>query len=364
MDARKRFTALLTVGTLLLISPFVVRKLIPSEPEITPHTAEFFPVQDSATGRWGFIDAKGNEDTPMVFDWAGDFRQGLGLAESGGTMGYIDASFKETGEWAITPRFDLSHEGDQPAHGFYDGRALARGNEGKWGYIDPTGKWAIPPRFVESRDYPGVPAGDFAEGLAWFQDVRMAERYKLDSNAKMVRDAEGKPVMEHYPRRRMGFIDRKGQVVIEPGFEVVQDFGEGLAAVRIKSDERWGFIDRAGKRVIGAEYEAAGRFSEGLCAVKQGGRWGYIDKDGDWLIPPAYAEARQFLEGLAPAREGELWGYINQDGDWVIRPAYDNFEAYAHPGDAGVFENGLARVTFKGKMIYIDPTGKQVWPKD
>lgn len=363
MDRRKRFTALLTIGILLLITPFVLRFVLPAGANVGPHTAEYFPVQDPLTGKWGFINNQGKPITAMVFDWAGDFRQGRGLAESAGAMGYIGIDFARTGDWAISPRFELRGSGDQPAHGFFDGRALVRDESGKWGYIDPGGGWAIEPRFVESRDYPGVPAGDFSDGMAWFQVVEMSERYKIDPGGEMVRDAEGKPVMQAYPRRLMGYIGLDGEVVIEPRFEMVADFGEGLAAVRIKSHEAWGFIDASGKRVIGPKYEQVGRFSEGLCAVRDGGLWGYIDAEGGWAIPPRFAEARQFLSGLAAAREGEQWGYIDASGEWVIPPAFDNFEDYAHPGDPRPFENGLARVTLSGEPIYIDTNGNQVWPR-
>lgn len=363
MDRRKRFTALLTIGVLLVLTPIVLRVVLPARADVGPSTAEYFPVQDPATGKWGFIDNQGNPITPMVFDWAGDFRHGRGLAESDGAMGYIKADFEENGDWAISPRFELSDPGDQPAHGFFEGLALARDADGLWGYIDPSGKWAISPRLPEARDYPGLPAGDFSDGLAWFQHVEMGERYQLDDNGKMVRDAEGKPVKEVYPKRRMGFMDREGEVIIEPTFEMVSDFGEGLAAVRMKSHERWGFIDQTGKRVITPKFEQVGRFSEGLCAVREAGLWGYIDAEGEWVIPPMFIEARQFLEGLAAAREGGQWGYINAKGDWVIRPAFDDFDVYAHPGDPRPFENGLARVTLEGQRIYIDTTGRQVWPK-
>lgn len=364
MDQRKRFLLLLTVG-LLLMAPVIYTVVKPGDPPPGPHTAEYFPVQDPGTGKWGFIDNQGKPITAMVFDWAGDFRMGLGLAESGGAIGYINASFAETGEWAISPRFELLHPGDLPAHSFFDGLALARGDDGRWGYIDMSGKWAIEPRFDEApRDYPGVPAGDFSDGRAWFQVVEMDERYKLDENEDIVRDENNKPVMEAYPRRRMGFIDRRGKVVIEPKYEVVSDYGEGLAAVWIKSHGQWGFIDRDGKQAIGPAFEGVGRFSEGRCAVRKNGLWGYIDPEGNWLIEPRFAEARQFLDGLAAAREGERWGYIGTDGAWVIEPVYDNFEDYAHPGDPSPFENGLASVTLNGQPIYIDSTGKQVWPSE
>ncbi|MGB0766766.1 MAG: WG repeat-containing protein [Phycisphaeraceae bacterium] len=364
MQRRKTFLVLATIGAVLLLVPILYRVATgPSDP-ILPHTAEYFPVQDPATGKWGFIDARGDAVTPMVFDWAGDFRQGRGLAESGGAMGYIDASFEETGKWAIAPRFDLLDPGDQPAHAFFDGRALVRDDSGKWGYIDTTGRWAIEPRFEEApRDYPGLPSGDFSDGLAWFQVVEMSERYVLDTNEEMVRDDEGKPVMQAYPRREFGYINRAGKVVIPPRYEMAHDFGEGLAAVRIKSHDRWGFIDRDGKRVIPPQFQAVDRFSEGLCAVAKNGTWGYIDPDGDEAIAYRFDEARQFLEGLAAARLGDRWGYIDTTGAWVIEPTYDNFDDGPHPRDPGPFENGIARVTLDGKRIYIDRRGEQVWPQ-
>lgn len=365
MDPKKRFTALLTVGVLLLLTPIVLKFVVlpPDSPGL-PSTAEYFPVQEPKTGKWGFIDKTGQPVTPMVFDWAGDYRAGLGLVETDGAMGYINDQYAATGEYAITPRFTVNDKADQPAFGFFDGLALARDDSGKWGYLNTEGQWAIDPRFIESEDYPGTPAGDFSDGLAWFQVVQMSERYLLDDKQELQRDADGKPMMERYPRRLIGYIDRKGEVVIEPRYEMAADFGEGLAAVRIKSHEAWGFIDRAGKRVLTPEYDRVGRFSEGLCAVSVNGRWGYIDPEGAWVIEPAFTEAGDFSEGLAAVREASLWGYIDQAGAYIIRPAYDNFEDYAHPGDARPFENGLARVTLNGKRIYIDSTGEKVWPKD
>lgn len=373
MDRRKTFLLLATIGVLLIATPFIYQRITgPSDP-ILPHTAEYFPVQDANTGLWGFIDREGNPITPMVFDWAGDFRQGLGLAESDGAMGYIDMTFKDTGKWAISPRFELRDANDLSAFGFFDGRARVRNDDGLWGYIDTSGQWVIEPRFPEvPRDYPGLPSGNFSDGLAWFQEVEMNQRNVLDENDELVRDSEDELVKESYARRSFGFIDRKGKVVIKPRYEMVNDFGEGLAAVRIKSHDEWGFIDKDDSRVIPPKYDMVGLFSEGLCAVgmimKEGGvgveRWGYIDPKGKDVIERTFDEARQFSEGLAAVRQGNKWGYIDKKGEWVIPPAYDNFQGYSHPGEPRLFENGIARVTLNGKSIYIDAQGEQVWPKD
>lgn len=363
MDRRNTFFVLATVGAILVSVPFVYRYFAgPSDP-ILPSVAEYFPVQDPSSGKWGFIDNEGNAVTPMVFDWAGDYRQGLGLVEADGAMGYIDATFSETGKWAISPRFDLRDSGDRSAFGFYDGRALVRDDSGKWGYIDTTGKWAIEPRFVEARDYSGIPAGEFSDGLAWFQVVEMSERSVVDQDGEFVRDAENKVVKESYPRLEMGYIDRAGNVVIKPRYQMANDFGEGLAAVRIKSQDSWGFIDKDDQRVISPQFHAVGRFSEGLCAVAINGRWGYIDPEGEDVIPRRFDEARQFSDGRAAVRVDDKWGFIDAQGQWAIEPTYDHFDDYASAGNPGSFENGLARVTLNGQTIYINSSGEQIWPK-
>ena len=48
--------------------------------------------------------------------------------------------------------------------------------------------------------------------------------------------------------RKYGYIDKSGKVVIEPQFDYVRDFSEGLAVV--EKDGKWGVIDKNGKVVI------------------------------------------------------------------------------------------------------------------
>ena len=65
--------------------------------------------------------------------------------------------------------------------------------------------------------------------------------------------------------KKCGFIDKSGKVVIEPQFDDVGAFIEGLAWV--KKDGKWGFIDKSGKVVIEPQFDGAGDFSEGLAWV-------------------------------------------------------------------------------------------------
>lgn len=371
MDRRKLKTGLITAGVLLLITPLTLRLLGFGATEGLPEEAAYFPVQDTDTGKWGFIDAAGEPLTPVVFDWAGDFRHGRGLAQATvngrPVMGYIDATFEQEGDWAIAPRFTLADAGDVAARGFFDGLAAARDDEGRWGYIDTDGAWAIEPEHEGVEQLPGlVPCGDFSDGLAWILIAEPAVRNQLDERGELARDADGDVIDETYLKMRYGYINRRGDRVISPMYQQAQDFGEGLGGVVFTGSEGWGFIDRKGKRAISPQFEGVGRFAQGLCPAKENGLWGYIDPEGEWVIEPIFAEAREFsIDGLAPARRPhEPWGYINRRGAFDISPRFDDDERPGMYNDPKPFENGVARVLINGTVHYIDTDGKPVWPRD
>ena len=74
-----------------------------------------------------------------------------------------------------------------------------------------------------------------------------------------------------------GFINDAGQIVIEPVFEQVSYFSEGVAAVRLNG--KYGYIDKTGKTIIQPQFDYAFGFREGLAWV-QGDQSGFIDKTG------------------------------------------------------------------------------------
>src|SRR5262249_45828952 len=134
--------------------------------------------------------------------------------------------FDQTAHVVIPPRFD-------DAGPFSEGLAAVRVG-GKFGYIDKTGRVVIEPQF----DY----AGTFSEGVA---------------------SAGIGP--------KNGYIDKTGTFVITPQLMVVDlaAFSEGLAAVRVGEflSGKWGFIDREGKLVIDPDFDTVGSFHEGLAVI-------------------------------------------------------------------------------------------------
>ena len=82
---------------------------------------------------------------------------------------------------------------------------------------------------------------------------------------------------------KYGYIDKKGNIVINPQFDNAHYFRKGLAAVMI--GDKWGFIDKTGKYVINPQFDFTYGFSEGLARVEIGGNARYINKRGEIVFP-------------------------------------------------------------------------------
>lgn len=199
--------------------------------------------------------------------------------------------------------------------------------------------------------------------------------------------------------KKSGFIDGTGKLVINPQYEYVEAFSEGLAMVcigecdadhrimgyriRPNSGERewlersfkFGFIDVAGKLVINPMFEWAQAFREGLAAVCVGQgcygidlqhpseireqKWGYIDKTGAMVIPPQFDHAQSFHDGLASVSVGGKVGYIDKAGRFVINPQF----AYGEDFVRGIAHVAIGKLEQPDAMQYgyIDKTGKYIW---
>lgn len=154
---------------------------------------------------------------------------------------------------------------------------------------------------------------------------------------------------------KCGYIDSSGKFVINPQFDFAHRFSEGLAAVTIEN--KIGYIDKTGKYVINPQFVSERRydffytFSEGLARIKIGDKYGFIDKTGKIAINPQFEDALPFFDGLAASRIGSKWGFVDKEGKIIVNPQFD---------EAQPFINGLAAVKLGNQYGYIDKTGKIV----
>ena len=146
-----------------------------------------------------------------------------------------------------------------------------------------------------------------------------------------------------------GYIDIKGDWVIDPAFQSAQSFSEGLAAVKRGNYGKWGYIDKQGKWILKPAYERAASFNEGLAAVVVNNKWGFIDHAGKIIIPHAYQLVSSFSEGLAVVSKGKGRYFIDHHGNQITRQSFDG---------ALPFAEGLAPVKHHGQKMFITNGGK------
>jgi WG containing repeat len=166
--------------------------------------------------------------------------------------------------------------------------------------------------------------------------------------------------------RQLGYIDRKGNMVIEPKFAYWSRepfpkdkqhydhdiyFYDGYA--RILKDGNYGFIDSDGNIAIEPVFDQAMHFSDGLAAVLIDGKWGFIDTTGRLAIEAQFSGVAPFSEGLALFWNEDGIGFIDTNGNIVIEPRFQ---------EAGWFSEGRVVVTFQkesGDLVwgYVDAKG-------
>lgn len=191
-----------------------------------------------------------------------------------------------------------------------------------------------------------------------------------------------------------GFIDVKGNVVVEPLLpgnrdvwvngtlrKTLDEFRDGLKPER-GPHQMWGYRDRTGAWAIQPQFAAALPFQDGLGRVVLEGpcmtfgdpgqpcdelsvklskrrvpgkplpscEWQFIDNAGRVAVPGRFWSARGFQNGLAAVQFGpQRWGYIDRQGALVIEPRFT---------EANSFSDGLALVQEGERAGFIDRSGR------
>ncbi len=248
----------------------------------------------------------------------------------------------------------------------------------KYYFIDQTG------RTVMTTDkYKG--AGSFSGGFATVKDKDKGAGV-IDKTGKIVIGfqlqfyqissfSEGLAAVNI--RNKWGWIDKSGQVVIQPEYDWVNEMSEGVAVVSI-GDEVF-IIDRNGEKIFSQSrsglrlniYENA-RFSEGLIPAldTKTSKWGFIDKTSNFIIGPKFDDACNFSEGLARVmmvKDGEeMVGFIDHSGKFITPPIFNSDVEFRRNSDdfseglASLTENLRPTITEPEKYVYINKQGEIV----
>jgi hypothetical protein len=184
-------------------------------------------------------------------------------------------------------------------------------SNGKWGFANGAGTFVIKPKYFAAQP--------FRDGLAMvvtrkaatpfgeeYGEFRLAQITYIDHSGRQilpplsVREArnfsEGLGVVVPDSLIRIkggcakgGYLNTKGEWAIQPQFDGLTDFSEGLAAVNVGGNcglgGRWGYIDKYRRVMIQFKFQWAGPFHNGKACVKEkDGQSSVIDLSGQ-VIP-------------------------------------------------------------------------------
>ena len=314
---------------------------------------------------FGFVDGSGKVVVQPQFAWVYDFSDGLAAARVGegekAKWGYID----KTGQFKIPPKFSNAF---MFSHGmaivnldkrqiFIDktGRQIVpeefRGfnristgfivhtNKKRSGILDFSGKWILPPIYTEIKEF--HPA-----------EITSPPSRVVPSTHQSEVDAKFLKIRRH---DLYGVAKPSGEIVIEPKYEDVISYHNGIAAVSVNG--KIGFIDdKTGKFLISPQFDYATPF-DSIMAVKKSGEWSFINQRGEPIASSKFDKVITepngdwFANGLGPVVVNKKVGYVNEAGEFGIKPFFDM---------ASTFKNEHALVYFGERYRIIDTAGKVI----
>ncbi len=276
--------------------------------------------------------------TSMVFHKKNKLHQQAYVVNEGGKWGFLDAA----GDEKIKPTYDF-------AQSFNSGGAFVmKGN--KWGMISASGKPVLPIEYnhisafnTSENQYFKIAAENIKYGFINLDGTGgKSPRHEQQANFK-----EGAARVKN--SKYFSFIDTAGNMISKRKYRAARDFQENFVAVKLKTE--WGFIDKKGNPIGDNSYSRCGDFNQGRAWVYKNKKYGYIDTAGKMVIRPKYTSAKNFdHNGLAIVRnKSRKYGVINTAGETVIPFIYNKILP---------FENGITVAKLQNTYVTLKTTGE------
>lgn len=306
-------------------------------------------------GKHGHIDCAGNEIIPCKYDDGGYFSEGIAAECLNGKWGAVDYNnnvvipfiyedmmpcynnlipAKQNGKWGFIDKFNniLSDFKFDELSSYAQRNCICYPSKinDKWGFVDRNGNT------VEDFIYDCIkfPESNKDEDFGEYYFIQKDEKYALysTSEAKFLTDFEfeldkdesqdcfsySEGLFKIRKNGKYGFIDTKGNVIIEPTYTYLGEFNENAASAQIEGQNTQGVIDKTGNIIIPFEYQKIFDCSDGLFYTLKNNEAGFIDKNNNIVIP--FGKFRRFNTvfscgyAITYTKEGEEV-YIDKKGN-------------------------------------------------
>lgn len=238
-----------------------------SEYEVINIYEDILCVKYFENSQYGLIDVSGNIVATPKYDAPISFSEGLAMAQRDGRIGYLDVEGQEVIEfdyiWGCR---------------FSDSLAAVGVDENHYYFINAKGERVSGP-------FEDLGAEVYNHTLAYLE-------YSEGYTAFFEENPKDSAVPYGGGYGSWGFLDKQGNVAIEPEYLFVRPFREGLAAVETK-EEKWIYINKNGEKVLDG---GPGDFYNGLVCIGDQ----FIDKLGNTVIqiPEDYSVAFSMQKGF------------------------------------------------------------------
>ncbi|WEK54411.1 MAG: WG repeat-containing protein [Candidatus Cohnella colombiensis] len=265
--------------------------------------------------KYGLADSTGKIIVKPEWNSIGDFSEGLAEVQKGGKYGFIDMK----GRIVVTPQFDWEWSPDQVL--FEDGIRIVKKN-GKFGLLSSSGALLSTPQW---------------------DDIQ------TDLSSDLLH------VGKHIDGEKLyGFIDRKGNVVIDVQYYNINEFQNGYA--HVESDDFQGYIDDHGKEIITNWtlydlFEAAG-----VNLVNPYYNKIEITTSGNSIARDTNFEYRMFNIPSGKPLATKSYPVMESEGPFMV--AYDG--TYLRDKDDFEFDFKYNRGKMVGGFYYLNPLGRIV----
>jgi hypothetical protein len=229
----------------------------------------------------------------------------------------------------------------------------------EFGIIDSSGRLI---KEIQYRD-----ALSYSEGLAYV--MKDGERGYLNHDGEMEIELEENQVGYAFSEGlaavlndglKIGYINRKGEKVIDYLHDMPSNFNNGLARVADTATGKIGFMNKYNVLMIPKLYDEAYNFIEDRTMVGYYDqsfkmRWAMMDLNGNYLSNFMYDHAKSYRNGAALILYQGKWGFLDSTGNFLFTKYFDYAESFA--------EDGLAwAVTSDGRQGFIDKQGDMIIP--
>ncbi|PQJ09740.1 hypothetical protein CJD36_017580 [Flavipsychrobacter stenotrophus] len=309
-------------------------------------------------------------DGKLKYEYMGKLSSGRKLVINfSQKYGFVDSALRDVVECIYDSATD-----------FKRGKALVK-KDGKYGIIDTLGKELIPSVY-DSIDGEYSPGGrrsyDVAgriDNYAWVKTGGIVGVYTIDVHHFEPVTGYGayfydRPVANKYMRIYSKEIDvgsglafRDGKVALAP--RKGQSVGEYVINGRIiiSREGKHGFLDSALNIAIPIKYDMVDNFHEKLAAVKLYGKWGYIDASGKLVINVCYDTVENFENGFAVVKRDGKYGVINKGGLEKIPCVYDRFlSKKSYSRIENMHQRGVFSVESNKKWALVDTNNRLLTP--